>query len=299
MQLTLNYENMDSPKGKPIGNKKCLEQFDKFNQVGLWSKKYAKLLISQDWFSMTCKLTWKLRSTKLHRFYFHLNTKKEGIMLPTPTSSDMNNANMTAAAKLMKGAKRRASGQRIQKSLTMAIHQVILNGNPNLADELARNQILKRENLPTQEEFTNWIGTITNAKELSEKTKIKLTKVEHWFRIDKSGFSYPTIKEWEIIKPILNPTQEMDKMMTTTTSKQWIGMLPTPRSRDYKGYRKLTNGKNMTPNGEEMGLTLEQVARIMTNTQEATSKNSHLSPLFVMEMMGFPTDWTLVPFLKK
>jgi hypothetical protein len=26
-------------------------------------------------------------------------------------------------------------------------------------------------------------------------------------------------------------------------------------------------------------------------------KNSQLAPQFVMEMMGFPTDWTLLPFL--
>ena len=24
--------------------------------------------------------------------------------------------------------------------------------------------------------------------------------------------------------------------------------------------------------------------------------NSHLNPLFVAEMMGFPTDWTILPF---
>ena len=53
----------------------------------------------------------------------------------------------------------------------------------------------------------------------------------------------------------------------------------------------------MTQKGEEMGLTLEQTARILSNQQDASSKNSQLSPQFVMEMMGFPTDWTLLPFL--
>jgi hypothetical protein len=33
------------------------------------------------------------------------------------------------------------------------------------------------------------------------------------------------------------------------------------------------------------------------NYQEQTSKCSHLSPQFVLEMMGFPTDWTELPFL--
>lgn len=30
---------------------------------------------------------------------------------------------------------------------------------------------------------------------------------------------------------------------------------------------------------------------------DGTSQNSQLSPLFVAEMMGFPIDWTLAPFL--
>lgn len=31
---------------------------------------------------------------------------------------------------------------------------------------------------------------------------------------------------------------------------------------------------------------------------DGTSQNSQLNPLFVAEMMGFPTDWTLLPFLR-
>jgi len=73
-------------------------------------------------------------------------------------------------------------------------------------------------------------------------------------------------------------------------------MLPTPCVRDYKGDRKLTNGKNMTAKGEEKGLSLEQSARILTGNAESTSKTSQLNPRFVLEMMGFPPDWTELPF---
>ena len=75
------------------------------------------------------------------------------------------------------------------------------------------------------------------------------------------------------------------------------GMLPTPKARDYKGDRKLTDGKNLTANGQEMAMTLEQSARIIAGIPNATSKTSQLSPQFVMEMMGFPTNWTELPFL--
>jgi site-specific DNA-cytosine methylase len=96
----------------------------------------------------------------------------------------------------------------------------------------------------------------------------------------------------------LNPESNHDteKAMRIAIPKL-IGMLPTPCTRDYKGDRKLTDGKNITQNGEEMGLTLEQTARILVGKSEESSKNSQLNPRFVAEMMGFPPNWTELPFL--
>jgi hypothetical protein len=42
---------------------------------------------------------------------------------------------------------------------------------------------------------------------------------------------------------------------------------------------------------------LENQDSLVKMTREITGKPSQLSPQFVMEMMGFPTDWTLLPFL--
>lgn len=36
---------------------------------------------------------------------------------------------------------------------------------------------------------------------------------------------------------------------------------------------------------------------LVSHINEICGTRSHLSPQFVMEMMGFPTDWTLLPFL--
>ena len=76
----------------------CLEQFKKFNQVGLWAKTFAGLLIGMEgWYSTKCKLSWKLRATKSHRFYFQLvpsMLRTEGIefgLLPTPKAMDSTN----------------------------------------------------------------------------------------------------------------------------------------------------------------------------------------------------------------
>jgi hypothetical protein len=72
------------------------------------------------------------------------------------------------------------------------------------------------------------------------------------------------------------------------------GMLPTPAASDWKGaYRpeSMTN-KNGSVNREE------RLVNIYLKTgQEYNSKTSQLNPHFVLEMMGFPPDWTLLPFL--
>ena len=95
----------------------------------------------------------------------------------------------------------------------------------------------ERPHLPTQEEFVNYIREQATIKELAAKTTIKKTTIEHWFRRDKAGFSYPTVENWEEIKPHLK-TIQFDMEMTTITSKEWTTknqMLPTPSQRDYKG----------------------------------------------------------------
>lgn len=75
------------------------------------------------------------------------------------------------------------------------------------------------------------------------------------------------------------------KMPNLATQIQ--GLLPTPASRDYKGART-----------EE---SLEAAGRNKTNNlPDAFSQSgttSQLNPLFVGEMMGYPDNWTLLPFL--
>lgn len=65
------------------------------------------------------------------------------------------------------------------------------------------------------------------------------------------------------------------------------GLLPTPATRDYKGGRSTE--------------ALQAAGRSETNSLpdyfHQTGKTSQLNPRFVMEMMGFPPDWTELPFL--
>ncbi len=64
--------------------------------------------------------------------------------------------------------------------------------------------IVTRKELPEQKEFVDFIRKKSNAKKLSEDSGVKLSKVEHWFRYDESGFAYPSIEDWDKIREYLD-----------------------------------------------------------------------------------------------
>jgi hypothetical protein len=69
-------------------------------------------------------------------------------------------------------------------------------------------------------------------------------------------------------------------------------MLPTPTTHDSK------HSTTKSPSLEKR-IKQKHLAETVLNPfiQEKDGKPSQLSPQFVLEMMGFPTDWTELPFL--
>jgi hypothetical protein len=63
-------------------------------------------------------------------------------------------------------------------------------------------------------------------------------------------------------------------------------MLPTPTTRDANGIEHSPSQKNKSRLAPTIGDLYEQ----------ELGTSSQLNPEFVLEMMGFPTDWTLLPF---
>jgi len=87
-----------------------------------------------------------------------------------------------------------------------------------MSRDRGNNLVLKRPKLPTQEEFVNFIRARTSVNEICKNTNITRTTIEHWFRRDQSGFSYPTIEDWNSIKSLLDDGsdefKEMDYRLT-------------------------------------------------------------------------------------
>ena len=188
-------------KMKDTSGRTCLEQFKKFNRVGLWAKMYADLLIGMEgWYSMKCKLTWKLKATKSHRFYFQLAPS----MLPIEETGFGLLPTVKAFDGMAEGAN---TGKTLMKTQTGYVNMDKNNVRWGASlNDLARNQIL-----------------------------------------------------------------------------------PTPTASDKNAGRR---GNAPRENHNPMTNSLKDAV----NYLEQTSKCSHLNPLFVEEMMGFPKNWTASPF---
>jgi hypothetical protein len=168
---------------------------------------------------------------------------------------------------------------------------------------------------------------VTNSKELSNLIDVKLSTVEHWFRMDAKGFSHPSIEEWIKIADIFPVTEQMNSRMMEESSIEWKGMLPTPTAMDSTNAtatmkstqvkegsmhsvtltRAMSMGMLPTPVAGEYRDTGEAVKTgnfkqmnltrtIAKDNPEWTGKTSQLNPRFVAEMMGFPPNWTELPF---
>jgi hypothetical protein len=73
----------------------------------------------------------------------------------------------------------------------------------------------------------------------------------------------------------------MNARMMEQSSIEWMGMLPTPKATDERMHWKTENWK-----GDDLG----------SQVNDILGTRSHLNPQFVAEMMGFPPNWTELPF---
>ena len=122
------------------------------------------------------------------------------------------------AAKLLKGKINRSSNSRVQITLSTDVAMEYLKSNPHLVDEYDKPFKI-RPNLPNKFDFISYIRSNTTVKDLTIKTDIPKTKIEHWFRRDGS-FSYPSIEDWKKIKPYLKEIK-FDDELTYEIEEDW------------------------------------------------------------------------------
>jgi hypothetical protein len=247
-------------KMKDISGLKCCEQLEKFNRVGLWAKMFADLLIGMEgWYSTKCNLIWKIKATKSHRIYFQLQPS----MLPIEETG----FGLLPTPLASEGGKMSKSPTENQMSLT----------------KLARTQMLPT---PTLQDARIGMNNIGGSKHRMERGSIALADIA--LRLTNRIIPTPTAMDSTNATATMKSTQVKEGSMHSVTLSRFVNtILPTPNQRDYKGHSITENH----PEGFNQSLPNAIAQMNLTN-----GKTSHLNPLFVEEMMGFPKNWTASPF---
>jgi len=245
---------------------RCFEQFKKLNpHMSSLKMSLVLRILMADWYSSRCALTWKLKGTKFSRLLLQLQPKTHridetdaGLLLKTPCSADAYTENLS---------------KKEQK----------FGNSGTLAQEVQTGFIYQRGMLPTPTAMDS-----TNATATMKSSQVK----------------------------------EGSMHSVTLTRAMSMGILPTPNARDWKD--SIGNGKDAPSIGLTRGYSLGQKLNSMLPTPDAASGktgymgknrkgkqqnletvirnsddslNSQLNPRFVAEMMGFPPNWTELPFL--
>jgi hypothetical protein len=94
----------------------------------------------------------------------------------------------------------------------------------------------------------------------------------------------PTVMDSTNATATMKSTQVKEGSMHSVTLSRAMsmGMLPTPRTSDERMHWRTENWK-----GDDLGSEINHIL----------GTRSHLNPRFVAEMMGFPPNWTELPFL--
>ncbi len=312
-------ESDSARRMRDTSGRRCLEQYERFNRPGLWAKMFVGLLIGMEgWYSTRCKLSWKLKATKSHRFYFQLvpsTLPTEGTefgLLLTPTTRE----EVQDLEKFKKRMEKYPNGTTMP-NLATQIMGLLPTPTASEAERGSERQLTVKE------------GKVQNISPKGVKYGMSIRQLAEQGFIPTPMASDATTGAIIGKNDIFVETKGLPRKINQNGTDGSVGlarlvqMLPTPQASDYvstvqeKNYslRHLehnsgwTNNMLPTPtasdkNAGRRGNAPREGHNPMTNSlkdainyQEQTSKCSQLSPQFVMEMMGFPTDWTLLPFL--
>jgi hypothetical protein len=141
-----------------------------------------------------------------------------------------------------------------------------------LAQEVQTGFIYQRGMLPTPRaaEFPN------------SKDHIEKGKIDSLVTMANLGLlPTPTVMDSTNATATMKSTQVKEGSMhsVTLTRAMAMGMLPTPQAQEGEKITGLENQDSMTK-----------------RVRQITGKTSQLNPRFVAEMMGFPPNWTELPF---
>lgn len=112
-----------------------------------------------------------------------------------------------AKTKQSKGSNKKLNSKYIDEDQEKSVRQGMSKSRGSKIIEV-------RTKLPTQDEFVRFLrNRLTLKKIINEVSDIKKTTIEHWFRKDEKGFSYPSVEDWNKIKYLLDDYSKEFELM--------------------------------------------------------------------------------------
>lgn len=249
---------------------KCYDLYMKLSPTSLWAKTFLGYLIGMGaWFSTRCLLTWELRGTMSHPWLYLRRRSMppteeiEFGLLPTPRAQEPGRTSEGYGACLTDLANGRKG---------MLPTPTAMMDEAPIEKVDARNQKqIEKGNSPfilglAQQAMRGMLPTPTSYDYNSARTP------EKWEEDQK-----------KYAEKGVNLQMGLKQMAR-------LQMLPTPTATDFKGAYPPTSINN----NEARKSMLRNVYQ-HTNVKYH-SKSSQLNPRFVAEMMGYPPNWTELPF---
>lgn len=273
----------------------CCEPYRKSGPIGSLVK---MLLVSSQWYSPVRRLKWEVNPLYSERVSLYL--KDGSNMLLKPFALILNVKDIPSNRYLY----RLVPSARLTDGIGFGLLPTVTAQDFKLRGPNSRQQglpeIIREGLLPTPVASDADVGTVIGKDDriiMSPKGKIRKVnrKGQCWsVGLGRMVELLPTPRANLINGCNLNSPElaNRNKGNLEEVISQWIQeeMIPTPTARDWKGAASLES--------------LEKRGRIPEKNSlpdffARTGKSFQLNPLFVAEMMGFPPDWTVLPFLNE
>lgn len=254
-----------------ISGRKCFAQYERSGPLGLLVK---TLLESSQWYNPAVRLQWKVKPLYLKRLtkkrYSNRNT------LSKPSAEILNKKDITSSRLLF----RLVPSVRHTGEIGFGLLPTVQTQGLKICNEKGKTEFINLKLLPTP-----------TAMMPSDQDMKKLDAGRQAVRRRKGNGNGFGVTLNEMAKKGLLPTpnaRDSDKYSKkykpnsqSGSALPANGMLPTPTANCWK-----------TPCDHGTGSP-----NLQTHIARICGETSQLNPLFVAEMMGFPSMWCVLPFL--
>ncbi len=278
-----------------ISGLRCSESYKRSGPIGSLLR---TLLASSRWYSPVRRLKWEVNPLYSERVSLYL--KDSSNMLLKPFALILNVKDIPSSRYLY----RLAPSVRLTAGIGFGLLPTVTAQDFKQRGPNSRQQglpeMIREGLLPTPVASDAGVGTVIGKNDrivMTPKGKIrKVNQKGHYWSIGLSRMVglLPTPRA-NLINGCNLGSPELanrNKGNLEEVISQWIQeeMIPTPTARDWKG---AASPESLEKRGRipEKNSLPDFFAR--------TGKSFQLNPLFVAEMMGFPPDWTVSPFLNE